>query len=119
MRRLERIPDGELEGLELVAGLPLRIERVDEANRELEDRQENPELTARRVTQFRKIDFVGVPVRVSAIGEPDQTKRVVQTEDVLAVEHHLLVAAGDLGHAAEGLVRSERSVLESADGILA
>src|SRR5438105_11407892 len=119
MRRFERIPDGELETLELVSRLPCRIDRVDEANRELEDRKEDSELTACRVAQFRKIDFIGVTIGVASIGEPDQTKRIVEPKDVLAVEHHLLVAAGDLRDSAEGFIRSERSVLESADGILA
>src|SRR5712691_9824607 len=64
MRRLVRIPDCELETGELVAGLSRRIDRVDEANGELEDRKKNPQLAARRVAQFREIDFVGVPVGV-------------------------------------------------------
>src|SRR3954452_12456887 len=43
------IPDGEVEGLELVRRLRSRIDGVDETDRKLEHGQENAELGARRI----------------------------------------------------------------------
>src|ERR1041385_2507965 len=71
-RRLVRIPDGELEAFEVVALLLLRVECVDEAERELEHGQENPHLRACRVPHLRQVPLLAVVVRIAGVRKQDE-----------------------------------------------
>src|SRR5207302_716762 len=95
------------------------IDSIDEADRELEHRQENAELGTRREAQIARPDLVVIPPSPAGIREPDEAQRIVHTEDVLRVEDRLLVSAGNDRLSVERLVGTERAVLESAHGVLA
>src|SRR5688572_23991816 len=85
---LERIPDGELEALELrVFRLGIEIDRVDEPQRELEDREEDPELRAGRVPQLGDVPLLVVRVRITRVAEEDEPQRIVQPVDVFGVDN--------------------------------
>src|SRR5438128_3114643 len=88
-RVLVGIPDRELETLELVAHLSRRIDRVDEANRELEDGKENAQLGACRVAQVDGLDLVVVAPRPYCACVHDKSHQILDAEDVLSIEQGL------------------------------
>src|ERR1041385_4975390 len=97
----------------------MRVDRVDEADRELEDGEENAHLRAGRIAKIADLHLLAVAPGPAAVGEEDDAQRIVDLDDVFAVEDSLLVAAGDDGLAGQRLGRAERAVLEAAHRVLA
>src|SRR5581483_7366449 len=115
---LVRIPNRELEAFEVVARLLVRIDRIDEPQRELEHRQEHPELGSRRIAHLREVPLLAVVVGVARIGEEHEAQRIVHAEDVLEVVDVVLVAADAAGETVDRLLRAEVAETEAADGVL-
>src|SRR5947199_1391657 len=95
--RLIGIPDRELEPFEVIARLLVRVDGVDEAQRELEDRKEDPELRAGRIAHLRQVPLLAIVVRVAGVRKEHEAQRIVQAIDVFEVVNMVLVTADAAG----------------------
>src|SRR5438132_11856838 len=84
---LERRAYREVEGAELLAGLPVRVDSVVDADRP--ERRLPPDAAADPLLEIRQVELRSEPVHVPDIDESREPQAERQRDDVLDVAQHL------------------------------